>query len=555
MKMELDIIETLEKKIWEAACIMRGSMEPSDYKVVVLGLIFLKYCNEVERHRASESMKNAGSMKNVGSMESAGSMKNAGSMANTDSRIRADSGSGSSTGAWACTHAGTSIVLPDEARWERIERAAQKGEAGRALDQAMAALERQNPSLTGTLYQQYNRTEIDQKKLGKAVMAFSQISFGIGLEGGSEDGLKDGLEGGSEGGLEGDLEEADGIDLLGKTYEYCLDKFSEQGGKYSGEFYTPTCVARLMTNLLMPSCGKVYDPCCGSGNLLIHAARSVKNGEYYGQDSSFGAWKIAKMNLAVRGIQGSLGERAADTFSEDLHPGMEADYIFANPPFNQGAWGRDGLADDGRWVYGLPPENNANFAWLQHILHHLKDGGRAVVVLANGALSSTFLGEGEIRKRMIEDGVIEAIISLPAQMFYTTQMPVSLWILAKGRDKASRENIFFCDAEKLGKKVSRKLCILEEKDMERICNGYHRFAAGEEIDGEGLYGAVPKGVIEDNGYLLNPNRYIQREPEVCRESFEAEMESLMEELSGLFDEVEKLQHRIRQNFDDKSKFI
>ncbi len=459
---DYEIIEKLEKKIWEAANILRGAADTSVYRFLIVGLVFLKYWDELGK-------------------------------------------------------------MPKGAGWNILEETAKERpeDTGQTIDRAMIAIEEANPFLEGALYKRFAAEEVDQRKLAKVVQVFSDMEF---------------------------LDES--VDGLGAAYEYCLDKFAEKANQYTGEFYTPASIVALLLKLLRPDRGIVYDPCCGSGNLLAGAAKYMESHgdkrdyRLYGQDSSPGAWKLARMNLATRGMDAELGESAADTFYHDYHKDIKADYILANPPFHQTIQTEEGWEQDARWMYGIPPKGNGNFAWMQHILSHMKDGGKAGVVLDNSALSSTYQGEGDIRKKMIEAGVVEAIISLPPQMFHTTQMPVSIWILTKGE---KRDSVVFINGEGLGKKVSRKLLILDEADIARICKTYGQLLAGGTEGEKGFSASVCVTDIEKNRYQLNPARYVGRDTgeEMDIEEIEAELTRLMEELAEMFEEEQRLQGEIK----------
>ena len=366
-----------EKKIWDAACVLRGNMDASEYKSVVLGLIFLKYISDRfdEKYQALVA-EGDGFEEDVDEYTSEGI-----------------------------------FFVPANARWNVIASKAHTPEIGAVIDEAMRSIEKENKRLKDILPKNFARPELDKRRLGEVVDLFTNIQM---IEHGSEK------------------------DILGRTYEYCLSKFAEQEGKLAGEFYTPSCVVRTLVEVLQPYHGRVYDPCCGSGGMFVQSAKFIENHSgnindisVYGQDSNPTTWKMAQMNLAIRGIDADLGKYNADTFFNDCHPTMRADYIMANPPFNLSDWGADKLADDVRWQYGLPPAGNANFAWLQHMIYHLAPNGKIGMVLANGSLSSQSGGEGEIRKNIINADLVECIVAMPTQLFYTTQIPVSLWFLAK----------------------------------------------------------------------------------------------------------------------------
>ncbi|MDR3324578.1 MAG: type I restriction-modification system subunit M, partial [Spirochaetaceae bacterium] len=403
-----------EKQIWDAACILRGNMDAAEYKHIVLGLIFLKYISDTfeGRHQALkaegdgfEEDRDAYVMENI-------------------------------------------FYVPASARWMVIAAKAHTPEIGKVIDEAMLAIEKENKKLKGVLPKTFARPELDKRRLGDVVDIFTNIT------------LK----------KHGDSADLRPMDILGRAYEYCLGKFAEQDGKLAGEFYTPACVVRTLVEVLQPFNGRVYDPCCGSGGMFVQSAQfvehhqgNINNLSIFGQDSNPTTWKLCQMNLAIRGIEANLGEAAADTFFNDLHPTLKADYIMANPPFNLSDWGADKLQTDVRWKYGVPPAGNANFAWLQHMIHHLNAKGRMGMVLANGSLSSQSGGEGAIRQAIIEDDLVEGIIAMPAQLFYTTQIPVSLWFLNK--QKARKGKTLFIDARNMGTMISRRLREMTEPDI------------------------------------------------------------------------------------------
>lgn len=342
------------------------------------------------------------------------------------------------------------------------------------------------------------------------------------------------------------------ICLLGRAYEYCLGKFAEQEGKNAGEFYTPACVVHTLVEVIKPFNGRVYDPCCGSGGMFVQSAKfvdvhqgNINNLSVYGQDSNPTTWKLCRMNLAIRGIDADLGKSYADTFFNDLHPTMKADFILANPPFNLSDWGADKLADDVRWKYGLPPSGNANFAWMQHMIHHMSAKGRIGLVLANGSLSSQSGGEGDIRKAIIEDDLVEGIVAMPPQLFYSTQIPVSLWFLSKA--KAQPGKSLFIDARNMGTMVSRRLRELTEEDIAKIANTFEAFDNGTLEDEAGFCAAVTTEDIAKQDYILTPGRYVGlAAQEDDGEPFEEKMARLTSELTDLFSQSHELEDEIRQ---------
>ena len=398
-------------------------------------------------------------------------------------------------------------------------------EIGTVIDEAMRSIEKENKRLKDILPKNFARPELDKRRLGEVVDLFTNIQM---------------------------IDHGNSKDILGRTYEYCLAKFAEQEGKLAGEFYTPSCVVRTLVEVLQPYNGRVYDPCCGSGGMFVQSSKfienhggNIKNISVYGQDSNPTTWKLAQMNLAIRGIEADLGKFSADTFFNDCHPQLKADFIMANPPFNLSGWGQDKLLDDVRWQYGTPPANNANFAWLQHMIWHLAPNGRIGMVLANGSLSSQSGGEGEIRKNIINADLVDCIVAMPSQLFYTTQIPVSLWFLA--RNKKQKGKTLFIDARKLGTMVTRKLRELTDEDIQRIADTYNAFVDGTLEDEKGFCAVVTTQDIAKQDYILTPGRYLGiGEQEDDGEPFDEKMSRLTSELSELFAKSHELEAEIRE---------
>lgn len=480
-----------EKQIWDAACVLRGNMDASEYKSVVLGLIFLKYISDRFKEKYQELVD-----------------EGAGFEEDTDEYI-----------------ADGIFFVPQGARWEDIATKAHTPEIGTIIDDAMRAIEKNNKRLKDILPKNFARPELDKRRLGDVVDLFTNIKM---VEHGSEK------------------------DILGRTYEYCLSMFAEQEGKRGGEFFTPSCVVRTLVEILKPFKGQVYDPCCGSGGMFVQSAKfveqhsgNISNISIYGQDANPTTWKMAQMNLAIRGIEPNLGSYASDTFLDDLHPSLRADYIMANPPFNLSDWGADQLKEDVRWRYGMPPAGNANFAWLQHMIYHLNPAGRIGMVLANGALSSQSGGEGDIRKNIINADLVECIVAMPTQLFYTTQIPVSLWFLNK--QKKQHNKTLFIDARKMGTMVTRKLRELTDEDIQKLSDAYESFVAGSLEDVKGFCAVVDTEEIAKQDYILTPGRYVGiEEQEDDGEPFEKKMSRLTAELGELFDQSHKLEDEIRR---------
>ena len=480
-----------EKQIWNAACVLRGNMDASEYKNVVLGLIFLKYISDRFDEKYEE--------------------------------LRAE-GEGFEEDIDEYTSEGIFFV-PSSARWSEIKSKAHTEEIGVVIDNAMRAIEKENKRLKDILPKNFARQELNKQRLGDVVDLFTNIKMS---------------------------EHGDEKDILGRTYEYCLSMFAEQEGKRGGEFFTPSCVVRTLVEVLQPFKGRVYDPCCGSGGMFVQSAKfveshsgNINNIAIYGQDSNPTTWKMAQMNLAIRGIEPDLGGYAADTFLDDRHPTMRADYIMANPPFNLSNCGADKLKDDVRWQYGMPPAGNANFAWLQHMIYHLAPAGKIGMVLANGSLSSQSGGEGEIRKNIVDADLVECIVAMPTQLFYTTQIPVSLWFINK--QKKQPRKILFIDARKMGTMVSRKLRELTDEDIQKIAGTYQEFANGTLEEVKGFCAAVDLDEVAKHDYILTPGRYVGIEEQLDDgEPFEEKMGRLTAELSELFDKSHELEKEIRE---------
>lgn len=480
-----------EKQIWDAACVLRGNIDASEYKSVVLGLIFLKYISDRFEEKYQELVAEGdGFEEDIDEYTSEGI-----------------------------------FFVPANARWSMIASKAHTPEIGTVIDDAMRAIEKENKRLKDILPKNFARPELDKRRLGDVVDLFTNIQM---IEHGSEK------------------------DILGRTYEYCLSKFAEQEGKLAGEFYTPSCVVRTLVEVLQPYNGRVYDPACGSGGMFVQSAKfierhsgNINNLSVYGQDSNPTTWKMAQMNLAIRGIEANLGEYNADTFFNDCHPTLRADFIMANPPFNLSDWGADKLKDDVRWKYGMPPAGNANFAWLQHMIHHLAPNGKIGMVLANGSLSSQSGGEGEIRRNIINADLVECIVAMPTQLFYTTQIPVSLWFLAKKKKQLGKT--LFIDARKMGTMVTRKLRELTDEDIAKIADTYNAYVDGTLEDTKGFCAVVTTEDIAKQDYILTPGRYVGiEEQQDDGEPFEEKMARLTGELSELFAQSHKLEEEIRQ---------
>lgn len=479
-----------EKDLWAAADKLRGSMDASEYKHVVLGLIFLKYISDKFEDRYNKLLSE---------------------------------GEGFEEDKDEYTMEGIFFV-PPEARWSNIKNNATTPEIGKLVDDAMTAIETQNKQLKGVLPKNYARPELDKRRLGEVINLFSNLK------------------------LHGKEEQ----DTLGRVYEYCLSMFAEAEGKRGGEFYTPACVVRTIVEILRPYEGRVYDPACGSGGMFVQSAKfieahqgNIQNISVYGQESNPTTWKMCMMNLAIRGIEANLGQFNADTFTNDQHKNLKADYVLANPPFNMD-WPQSQVKDDHRWEYGLPPAANANYAWMQHMISHLAPKGKLGLILANGSLSSQASGEGDIRKKILEADLVEAIVAMPSQLFYTTQIPVCLWFIT--RDKKRKGEMLFIDARNMGTMVTRKLRELTTTDIEKIGKTVEDWQEQNEYnDVAGFCKSSSLEEIKKNDYILTPGRYVGLpEEEEDSEPFDEKMERLTGELSELFEEGDKLTEEVKK---------
>jgi len=442
-----------EDKLWLAADKLRGSMDASEYKHVVLGLIFLKFVSDSFNDKYEELVCEAAGFEEDEDEYTAENI----------------------------------FYVPLEARWSTIASNATSPEIGKVIDNAMESLEKTNQSLKGVLSKNYSRPELDKTRLGELVTMFTNIEVGTEI--------------------------AQERDVLGRVYEYFLSKFASAEGKLGGEFYTPSCVVRTLVEMIEPFKGRIFDPACGSGGMFCQSARfvsehqgNVRNISVYGQESNPTTWKLAKMNLALRQIEADLGTHNADSFHEDLHKQLKADFVLANPPFNISDWGGEKLQEDVRWKYGTPPTGNANYAWLQHMLHHLKpNGGVCGTVLANGSLSTSTSNEGVIRKNMLVGDVVECIVAMPGQLFYSTGIPVCLWIMRKGKNENTQEKVLFIDARNLGHMIDRRVKELGEDDIQKVASTYHNWKNGNGYeDVQGFCKVATIDEIATNDYVLTP---------------------------------------------------
>jgi type I restriction enzyme M protein len=529
-----------EAKLWLAADKLRNNMDAAEYKHVVLGLIFLKYISDTfEEHRAKLI---------------AGEGDYEGANAEDPDEYKAEN----------------VFWVPADARWSHLQSNAKQPTIGKIVDDAMVAIERDNPRLKGVLPKDYARPGLDKHRLGELIdliatielIASNQPSPQPSPTGrGSEDDLPS--TSGRGVGDEGRTTHRS-VDLLGRVYEYFLTRFASAEGKNGGQFYTPSCVVRCLVEMLAPYKGRIYDPCCGSGGMFVQSEKFVeahggKVGDIsiYGQESNSTTRRLAVMNLALRGIEADFGPEHADTFRRDLHPDLRADYVLANPPFNDSDWFRKD--DDVRWQFGIPPKGNANFAWVQHFIHHLAPQGMAGFVLANGSMSSNQSGEGDIRRALIEADLVDCMVALPGQLFYSTQIPVCLWFLTKNKGadfkrgfRDRRKHTLFIDARKLGTLIDRVHRELTNADLEKIASTYHRWRGDKEAtayeDIAGFCKSATAAEIAAHGFVLTPGRYVGAEVvEDDGEPFEEKMTRLVAELKGQFEESARLEAVIEAN--------
>jgi len=516
-----------EAKLWLTADKLRNNMDAAEYKHVVLGLIFLKYISD------SFEDQRAKLLAGVGDYE--------GANPEDPDEFKAEN----------------VFWVPAEARWSHLQANAKQPTIGKVVDDAMVAIERDNPRLKGVLPKDYARPGLDKHRLGELIDLIATISLTAASEGETTH---------------------RSVDLLGRVYEYFLTRFASAEGKNGGQFYTPSCVVRLLVEMLAPYQGRIYDPACGSGGMFVQSEKFVESHggklgdiSIYGQASNATTRRLAIMNLSIRGIEADIGKEHADTFRNVQHPDLRADYVLANPPFNDSDWFRKD--DDVRWQFGVPPKGNANFAWVQHFIHHLAPEGMAGYVLANGSMSSNQSGEGEIRRAMIEADLVDCMVALPGQLFYSTQIPVCLWFLAKNKKSDTkrgfrdrRKQTLFIDARKLGTLIDRVHRELTEADLARIVSTYHAWRGDRGVgvkpakktdkqdayptyeDIAGFCFSATNEQIASHGYVLTPGRYVgAEEVEDDGEPFEGKMPRLVAELQAQFAESAKLEQTIRAN--------
>ena len=495
-----------EDKLWRAADKLRSNMDAAEYKHVVLGLLFLKYISDAFSELYERLEKDPTS-----------------DPEDFDEYI-------SRRVFW----------VPKEARWDHLEKNAKKPEVGKLIDDAMDAIEKDNSSLRGVLVKNYARPGLDKQRLGELIDLVGTIGLGD-----AENRSKD---------------------ILGRVYEYFLGQFADAEGKKGGQFYTPRIIVRLLVEMLEPYKGRIFDPCCGSGGMFVQSERFIdahggKVGDVsiYGQESNQTTWRLCKMNLALRGIESDLVKwNGQGSFLNDEHKDVKADFILANPPFNDSDWGGELLQEDVRWKFGVPPKGNANFAWVQHFIHHLSPTGIAGFVLANGSMSSNTSNEGEIRKIIVEADLVDCMVALPAQLFYNTMIPACLWFVSRDKKnqkfRSRRDEVLFIDARKLGTMVDRRHKELTDGDVTKISEAYHAWR-GELKDKKyedipGFCGSASLGEIRKQGWILTPGRYVGAEEEAeDEEVFNEKMKRLTTELSEHMTQSQKLDVEIKKNLE------
>ena len=477
-----------EKVLWASADKLRGSIGASDYMHIVLGLIFLKYVSDRFEEKYQELVADGDGFEN-------------------------------DKDEYTSEHI---FWVPDKARWDYVSTFSKQEIIGQKLDEAFIEIEKENDELKGILPKIYSSSTVDKRRLGELIDLFTNQ-----------------LETDGEG------------DFMGQVYEYFMNKFARSLGQTGGEFYTPRCIVKLLVKMLNPTVGRVYDPCCGSGGMFVQAADFVKahqgnvdNISVFGQELNATTWKLAKMNLAIRGIDANLGDAPGDTFHDDKHKALRVDYILANPPFNISDYGQPSLLEDPRWIYGIPPVGNANYAWIEHMYSKLAPKGIAGFVLANGSLSTSAKQEYDIRKAMLEEGVIDCIITLPDKLFYTTGIPVCLWFVRKNK---SNKNVLFIDARNLGEMIDRKVRELKEEDLVLISETYHNWLNNNNYDDKkGFCKSASLEEIREADYTLVSGRYvgIDDSDKMSEEEIDAEIKKLSAELLDLFEENKQLEQKV-----------
>lgn len=482
-----------EQQIWDAACELWGHIPAADYRKIFTGLIFLKYISTAFEKKYKELVEEGYGFEDDSDAYEADNI----------------------------------FFVPPEARWSEIAKAAHTPEIGTILDKAMIAIEADNKSLKGVLPKNYANPELDKRVLGNVVDVFTNMDMS-------------------------DTEASK--DLLGRTYEYCIAQFASYEGVKGGEFYTPASVVKTIVNILKPAEGKrVYDPCCGSGGMFVQSVKFIQehagnrsNISVFGQEANADTWKMAKMNMAIRGIDANFGDHPEDTFFNDLHSTQKFDFIMANQPFNLSNWGQDKLQNDPRWAYGLPPAGNANYAWIEHMIYHLAPNGKIGLVLANGALSTQTSGEGEIRRKIIKADLIEGIVAMPTQLFYSVTIPVTIWFITRGKKQTGKT--LFIDARNMGHMVDRKHRDFSEEDIAGVADTFTAFQKGTLEDVKGFCAVATTKQIAAQDYILTPGRYVGiEEKEEDDEPFVDKMNRLTTELGGMFAKSHELEEEIKKN--------
>jgi type I restriction enzyme M protein len=490
-----------EKKLWLAADKMRSNMDAAEYKHVVLGLIFLKYISDAFKELHDRLQADA----------------------NSDAEDKDE------------YKAENVFWVPPNARWDYLQKNAKQPTIGSIIDEAMEAIERDNESLKGVLPKNYARESLDKARLGELIDLIGTIGLGD--------------------------KENKSKDVLGRVYEYFLGEFADAEGKKGGQFYTPRSIVKLLVNIIEPYKGRVFDPCCGSGGMFVQSEKFVeqhggRKGDIYvyGQESNATTWRLCKMNLAIRAIDNKVIWNSEGSFLNDAHKDLKADFVIANPPFNDSDWKGDLLRDDARWKYGVPPTGNANFAWVQHFIYHLAPTGIAGFVLANGSMSSNTSGEGEIRKNIVEDDIVDCMIALPSQLFYNTMIPACLWFIARDRKdhkfRDRRGEVLFIDARNMGAMIDRRHRELTDADVKKISDTYHawRGESGKYSDVPGFCKAAKLEEIRKHEHILTPGRYVgAEEVEEDSEAFEEKMKRMTTELAKQMAEAKKLDEKIKKN--------
>ena len=510
------MLDDIKKTLWAAADKLRANMDAAEYKHLVLGLIFVKYISDTFAARRTELAARFADPADEYYLD--------------DPALLADELEDRDY------YTAVNVFwVPEAARWEALRAAAKQPTIGKLIDDALSLIEAENPKLKGILDKRYARAQLPDGKLGELVDLVSTIGFGENA--------------------------SQARDVLGQVYEYFLGQFASAEGKKGGQFYTPASIVKTLVAVLAPHHGKVYDPCCGSGGMFVQSEKFIeahggKLGDVsiYGQESNPTTWRLAAMNLAIRGIDFNLGREPADTFTRNQHPDLRADFILANPPFNISDWWHGSLEGDPRWAFGDPPAGNANYAWLQHMLYHLRPTGRAGIVLANGSMSSSQNNEGTIRAAMVEADVVEVMIALPGQLFFNTQIPACLWFLTKQKSTRQGE-VLFIDARKLGSMISRVQAELTDDVIDRIAGTVAAWrgetGAGDEVgqyaDIPGYCRSVKLAEIAEHGHVLTPGRYVgAEEVEDDDEAFAEKMQKLTEKLGEQMAKGQELDQLIRQ---------